>query len=629
MINNRRIVFLYGALFLFWLLVFFVQRLIFLGYHNPRFSSIEGLEILTSFYAGLRLDFSTAGYLMLVPFLTLFVRLFVSDTFFLKLLKGVLVVELLVLSVIHAAELSAYSEWGHKLSSRVFMHLLNPDEVLRTTGFSKGIISLVVIVVESVLAYFLLNRIFHWIIRPAEHQLKRSVFVSLAFNVSGILVGLVISFLFMRGGVQQIPINIDAAYFSNQAILNDLSVNSSYYFGNSFFLFNKSDIHNHVKGALTSEETKMVNEYYRWHPTDTLLFKIKKPNVVFIIFEGWSAHGVGAISNKKSATPFFDKLSESGVLFSKVYAANTTSEIGNATLFSGYTGVPESPLPLFTEKHRNIITLSDLLKNAGYSTSYLFSGDLKYGNIKGFLTEHNFDRLLDENDFNPTLPRGKLNYYDSDLYDKFLKEIKKNKQPFLSCTFTGSTHFPYDCPMQKFPFHGEEADYLNSMVYADDCLKRFFNKVKKQSWYKNTVFVLVSDHGHNSPGIASPYLTETFKIPCLLVGPVIKEKYQGLKIDRVYSQGDLAATLGHQLALDVTKFPYSRNMLSARTMEGAFISTIRGFGFVNSKGGHIYNMDAKEVVFDSYENQTELNKNRRLSNACLFRLFSYFNNMDK
>ena len=108
-----------------------------------------------------------------------------------------------------------------------------------------------------------------------------------------------------------------------------------------------------------------------------------------------------------------------------------------------------------------------------------------------------------------------------------------------------------------------------------------------------------------------------------------KGKVSGIKNRPCYSQGDLAATLGHQLALDVTKFPYSRNMLSARTMEGAFISTIRGFGFVNSKGGHIYNMDAKEVVFDSYGNQTELNKNRRLSNACLFRLFSYFNNMDK
>jgi hypothetical protein len=97
----------------------------------------------------------------------------------------------------------------------------------------------------------------------------------------------------------------------------------------------------------------------------------------------------------------------------------------------------------------------------------------------------------------------------------------------------------------------------------------------------------------------------------------------------VFSQGDLAATLANQLDLRPETFPFSRNMLSDKTVEGAFISTIRGFGFVNSKGGHIYNLDAKEVVFDSYENKTELNKNRRLSNACLSRLFSYFNRMDK
>ena len=87
---------------------------------------------------------------------------------------------------------------------------------------------------------------------------------------------------------------------------------------------------------------------------------------------------------------------------------------------------------MFPEKHRRIQTLSDLLKEKGYCTSYLFSGDLKYGNIKGFLTEHNFDRLLDENDFNPTLPKGKLNYYDEDLYDKFLGELGNKKEPFLS-----------------------------------------------------------------------------------------------------------------------------------------------------------------------------------------------------
>jgi len=587
------------------------------------------MDVLRALYVGLRLDFSTAGYLMILPVLVLLIRFFASDTIFLKTLKAVFFIELILLSIIHAAEISAYSEWGHKLSSRVFMHLLNPDEVMRTTGFSKGALSFFIILMESLGSIFLVNRLFRRVAVPNETLNTRSKIWTLVLNGFGVISGLAFSFLLMRGGIQQIPINIDAAYFSNQAILNDLSVNSAYYFGNSFFLFNKSDIESHVKQSLSPEENALANAYYRWHPSDIRLFNVKKPNVIFIIFEGWSAHGVGAISGNKSATPFFDKLSKSGVLFTKLYAANTTSEIGNSAILSGFTGVPESPLPLYTEKHRNVSTLSDLLKAKGYSTSYLFSGDLKYGNIKGFLTEHSYDRLQDENDFDPSLPKGKLNYYDSDLYDKFLKEIRLNKPPFLACTFTGSTHFPYDCPMKKFPFHGEEAEYLNSMVYADDCLKRFFNKAKTQDWYKNTVFVLVSDHGHNSPGIASPYLTETFKIPCLIVGPALKEMHQGLVVDRVFSQGDLAATLANQLDLRPETFPFSRNMLSDKTVEGAFISTIRGFGFVNSKGGHIYNLDAKEVVFDSYENKTELNKNRRLSNACLSRLFSYFNRMDK
>jgi len=629
MIVNRRILLLYGSLFLFWILVFFVQRLIFLGYHNARFNSVEVTDVFKALYSGLRLDFSTAGYLMILPVLVLLIRFFASDTIFLKTLKAVFFVELILLSIIHAAEISAYSEWGHKLSSRVFMHLLNPDEVMRTTGFSKGALSFFIILMESLGSIFFVNRLFRWVAVPNETLTTRSKIWTLVLNGFGVISGLAFSFLLMRGGIQQIPINIDAAYFSNQAILNDLSVNSAYYFGNSFFLFNKSDIESHVKQSLSPEENALANAYYRWHPSDIRLFNVNKPNVIFIIFEGWSAHGVGAISGKKSATPFFDKLSKSGVLFTKLYAANTTSEIGNSAILSGFTGVPESPLPLYTEKHRNVSTLSDLLKSKGYSTSYLFSGDLKYGNIKGFLTEHSYDRLQDENDFDPSLPKGKLNYYDSDLYDKFLKEIRLNEPPFLACTFTGSTHFPYDCPMKKFPFHGEEADYLNSMVYADDCLKRFFTKAKTQDWYKNTVFVLVSDHGHNSPGIASPYLTETFKIPCLIVGPALKEMHQGLVVDRVFSQGDLAATLANQLDLRPETFPFSRNMLSDKTVEGAFISTIRGFGFVNSKGGYIYNLDAKELVFDSYENKKELNKNRRLSNACLFRLFSYFNSMDK
>lgn len=141
----------------------------------------------------------------------------------------------MLLSIIHAAEISAYSEWGHKLSSRVFMHLLNPDEVMRTTGFSKGALSLGIVLLESIGSFYVVNRLFRWVSNTKETSNTRSKIWSHALNGLGVISGLAFSFLLMRGGIQQIPINIDAAYFSNQAILNDLSVNSAYYFGNSFF----------------------------------------------------------------------------------------------------------------------------------------------------------------------------------------------------------------------------------------------------------------------------------------------------------------------------------------------------------------------------------------------------------
>lgn len=627
MIKKYPFLFFFAALYLFWLIIFFIQRVLFVSIYFELFDELNFWEILEAFYAGFRVDLSAAGYLMVLPLLACFLGFLVSQKVHIKIIRIILIVLIFWVAIIHTAELSSYSEWGHKLSSRVFMHLLNLDEVFRTTGTSRGFFSLFFILLESGISILLLRKFLKVVFKDSA-EVKRFRLKNLILNYTGLLMGLACTFLFMRGGLQQIPINIDAAYFSNQTLLNDLSVNSCYYFGNSFFLFQKSDLEEHIKKNLSKQSQRAVDTYFQKFPADELILTSEKPNIVFIVFEGWSAHGVGAITGKKSATPFFDKLSTEGILFTHVYASNTTSEIGNATIFSGYTGVPESPLPLFNEKHRNLHTISGDLKNKGYETSYLFSGDLKYGNIKGFLTEHQFDRLKDENDFNPSLPKGKLNYYDEDLYTKFLKEIGASKAPFLACTFTGSTHFPYDCPMKKKPFKGVESDYLNSMIYADDCLRDFFKKARKKPWYKNTLFVLISDHGHNSPVAASPYDTETFRIPCLFVGPVIKKTQHGKKVNHVFSQADVAATLAYQLNLNPAHFPFSRNMLSASTQPGAFISTIRGFGFASDNGGMIYNMDGKKMVFNTYLTEQETQKNRRLMDACLKRLFSYFNQLD-
>jgi phosphoglycerol transferase MdoB-like AlkP superfamily enzyme len=614
---------------LFWLLIFTLQRLIFIITHYKEIPDSVGIiNSCMAFIYSLRLDMATiaflvAPYIILKSIYNIFEKRWLSF-----LLKAVVYLEIVLISAIHSGEVISYFEWGHKLTSRVFMHLSMPGEVLRTADAPSILYFLLLLIIELSLGFYLLRKAKLFINIPQEPAKSRWVFI--AHSVLSIFIGLSLSLVMARGGLQQIPINIDSAYFSEHQIMNDISVNSAYFFGNSYVLFNKSDAADHLPKLNPGEAEKITKDLYSFDCAHQNNFiSSPKPNVVLIILEGWSANVMGSIHPGKTATPYFDELAKEGVLFTNIFATNTTSEIGNTSIFAGYPSIPETAISLYPEKHRNLPTINEKLKKHGYSTQYLFSGDLKYGNIKGFLMEHGFDKLKDENDFPSGLKKGKLNYYDKDLYALLLAEIKTAKQPFLQCAFTGSTHSPYDHPRASKPtFSGEESNYLNSMIYADKCLAQFISKSKKCEWYKNTVFVIVSDHGHATPGINSPFETAFFNIPLLIFGDPISQAYRGKKIEKVGSQADLAATLLHQLGLSSEEFIFSNDLMSPTAKEFAFFSTIRGYGFITPFGSLRYNFDSKSILTKDLIDQNAFSIAKKESEACFYQFFEHFQNLD-
>jgi len=614
---------------LFWLLIFALQRFIFFITHYKEIPDSVGIiNSCKAFIYSLRLDMATiaflvAPYIILKSIYNTFEKRWLSF-----LLKAVVYLEIVLISAIHSGEVISYFEWGHKLTSRVFMHLSMPDEVVRTADASSILYFIILLIMELGLGFYLLKKAKLFINAPQGPTKNRWTLTSC--STASILVGISLCIVMARGGLQQIPINIDSAYFSEHQIINDISVNSAYFFGNSYVLFNKSDAADHLPNLLPGEAEKTTNDLYTFERTHQNNFISRpKPNVVLIILEGWSANAMGCIHPGNTATPYFDELAKEGVLFTNIFATNTTSEIGNTSIFAGYPSIPETAISLYPEKHRNLPTINEKLKKQGYSTQYLFSGDLKYGNIKGFLMEHGFDKLKDENDFPSGLSKGKLNYYDKDLYNFLLAEINAAKQPFLQCAFTGSTHSPYDHPKASKPkFSGEESNYLNSMIYADKCLAEFIAKSKKSDWYKNIVFVIMSDHGHATPGINSPFETEFFNIPLLIYGDPISEAYRGKKIEKVGSQADLAATLLHQLGLSSEEFIFSKDLMSPTVKEFAFFSTIRGYGFITPFGSLRYNFDSKSILTKDLIDQNAFLKAKKEREACFYQFFKHFQNLD-
>lgn len=600
---TRRTIIQFLKLFVFWILLFDFQRVLFSIHNWNKFSDVGMGEWFMSFVYSIRLDMSTAAYLSVLPLLALSVR-YVAQTKWSKwLFYGVLMGEVVIISMIHAGEINAYTEWNHKLTSRVFTHLSNPDEVVRTADYSMTFWFAVYTILEVVFAW----RMYRWILKEKDtaEGWNRWVKAPVALGILSVFTAL--SFLVARGGWQPIPINIDSAYYSNSHVANDLSVNSAYFFMNSYLLYNRSEIDDLLPEIDPKKAQGIVKEMYSYERNhDNYILKDQRPNVVFIIMESWASGGIGCLSDTKGATPNFDKLAKEGLLFTNLYSTGHTSEIGNSSIFSGYPAIPEISISLQPEKHRQLRSLNQDFKEWGYSSHYIFSGDLKYGNIGGYFMDHGFDDVSDEKDFPKNLERGKLNYYDADLYKILIDRINKTEGKFMHCAFTGSTHSPFDQPYTKAQnWSGAEPDFMNSMIYADACLKDFIRDVKKQKWYDNTIFVFVADHGHATPLELSASSNYFYRIPMLIWGKPLKKEYRGEKVDKLGSQADIAATLLYQMGAGYEAYPWSKDLLNPESPEFALHTVIGGYGWVTPKGGMSYEMNQKHFIENTFPKDVE------------------------
>jgi hypothetical protein len=288
-------------LLLFWVLLFDFGRILFC-LHNWDKLQIPFTEWVLAFIYSLRLDLATAAFLSMLPllFITFW---FIQPSKWTKIAcYTVIFLEVLVCAMIHGGEINAYPEWNHKLTTRVFNHLLNPDEVVRTADYSMTLWFFIYATIESVFGYLLMKKLFPF--RDSEEKLKNAIKIPIAlsflllFGSGFVLLG--------RGGTQQIPINTDAAYYSKAYVANDLSVNSIYFFAKSFLLYNRSE-----KGALFPElslETSQSNlhdffTYPKKH--EVRILSNQRPNIVFIILESWTAKAIGSLTGEKGASPNF------------------------------------------------------------------------------------------------------------------------------------------------------------------------------------------------------------------------------------------------------------------------------------------------------------------------------------
>ena len=566
----------------YWFLLFAFTRLLYLIFNIHFIKDIDIISILAVFWHALPLDLSTACYLMLIPFLFIFIQSLFPSRWLDIVYKSYIFLFTLIFCAITTVEIGVYSEWKTKLHYKALLYLIHPREIFETAQTWQIIVFLLLIVIQVGGAFWMYNRFFF----QKFSSKKRNVWISMAFFllIPGIL------FLGMRGGAQQIPINQSKSYFSTHDILNLASLNSGWNLIHSVQQNRKLIGVNPFKYYDDKEAINIVKSLYAVSKDSTLnILKTNRPNIVVFILEGWSADIIESLGGEKGITPFFHELEKDGVLFTHIYSSGTRSQQGMSAIFSGF---PSHPIATITEQPEKCVKLPSLpktLSKNGYNTSFYFGGDITYGNLRSYLVQIGFDKIVDESDFPSSLPRGKLGVHDEFTLPYFISQLNKHRKPFFSSIFTVSTHSPYDMKMQevhKWPKF--EKKYVNAAYYADNCFKNFFEEAKKQEWYKNTLFIFISDHGRSTYRNWDYFTCDYHRIVFMMCGDVINDNCKGMKIDKIGSQVDVASTLLNQIKISDTSFFWSKNLLNSFCPEFAYYSFEEGLGWVRPGARYVF-----------------------------------------
>lgn len=561
--------------FLFWYLIALVDRSIFLLSFLDKLEGNKLQVAVETFCYGLRLDLSFAAYISIIPFLVYciayyFPRLGLGFRFY----RNYTLVMLVILSFITIININIYREWGDKISNRAIdAFLISPSGAVASAESTPMAIPILVFIGSLMGEFFLYLRVAKSF-APAHARRK-------LFAFGRFLIYAVFLFTCIRSGYGRAALNPSMAYFSEVNFHNHAAVNTYWALMKDYF---KPKQTNPYPFFSDEEANKLLAPVFYEEPGKSpAILNTQRPNVVLIILESYIADLVASLGGEPGITPKMEELIKQGVLFNNVYAASDRSDKGMVGILSAFPAQgPESIIKHIT-KHENLPAMGQELDSLGYQNSFYYGGQSEFYNFKSYMLSHGVERIVDNSDFNFNHQRSSWGVYDHEVFKRMISDLDQDKEPFFSTMFTLINHEPFELKgTYKFGNKNNADKFRSTAYYTDSALFAFIEEAKTKDWYKNTLFIMVADHGHRLPAekwdLSHP---QRFHIPLLFFGDVIKPEYRGEVITRLGNQTDMVGTLFQQMGVSRARYPWSRDLLNPSVPAYAFYNSKDALGIIS------------------------------------------------
>ena len=574
--------------YLLTVLIFIVAKMGFMFYHAgvQSFTATDVFEVIRH---GLSLDLSMGLYILSLPFLCLAVSIWVPrERLFRNILRPFYIVISLAMALIFVADTSLYEFWLFKLDAFCLQYLETPTEAMASVSTSYILMRLLTIA--------LLTAIFTWAYWKIPLKLPKIRKRILSSIGALLLIPLII--IGIRGGLDESTTNIGQVYYSQNQFLNHSAVNPIF----SFFASLEKSGSNIVSFKFMDQKTcdDIVNQLYNTQSIDCdTLLTTDTPNIIVILLESCGGQFT-EIGGRTDITPNLNKMAKEGIYFANCHANSWRTDRGTLCTWSGYPSFPNTSVMKIPAKSRTLPNIARTLQQErGYSTHYLYGGDINFTNMRSYLVSGGFQDLTWKTDYTTDEQQtARWGVRDDITFQTLTQLTKTMKQPFLIGYSTLSSHSPWDVPIHHF-----DDEVLNAFYYLDQCVGNFIQQLRHTELWNHTLIVMLPDHGIVHAGLneSNPLLNH---IPMLWLGGVVK---QPRRIEQVCNQTDLPATLLGQLGIAHDEYTFSRDVLSTTYKHPFAIHTYDdGYTIIDSTSFVNYDFISNRVVTTSGKDSDKL-----------------------
>lgn len=569
------------------MVMFTLLRVALLVYNREMILDTPASTFLEAFANGLRFDLRIVVYLSIPLLLALLsvkamaqrgvMRFWLTAASSLALFLGLM-------------EMDFYREFHQRLNGLVFQYVKeDPKTVMSMLWYGFPVVRyLLAWAVGTGVLYFAFRGVDH-ATRPALPAAGTGAVRAAApwyARIAVFVVVLLVCVVAARGTLRQgPPLRWGDAYTTDSNFANQLGLNGSLSLiaaAKSRFSDERTNIWKAtledpvavgtVRDMLLTEHDKLVDPDtapVRRDTTPPAERTLPIKNVVVILMESFAGHSVGALGRPGNITPYFDKLSKEGLLFERFFSNGTHTHQGMFATMACFPNLPGFEYLMQTpEGSHKLSGLPELLGARNFDDVYVYNGDFAWDNQSGFFSNQGMTTFVGRNDFvDPVFSDPTWGVSDQDMFNRGLEELKKRegKAPFYALLQTLSNHTPYalptPLPVEPVTDRGSLNEHLTAMRYSDWALGQFFEKARKEPYFKETLFVVVGDHGFGNEQQISEMDLGRFNVPLLFIGPGIQEKF-GPRSDIVGTQVDIVPTIMGRLGGEFRQQCWGRDLLT-------------------------------------------------------------------